>query len=134
MKKLLFILAVTLLASCTSAGDASVEKTLVVEQVKANEKTVNCNTCLQNEYAYRVKLKTHSGSLYYYTNYKHEVGDTLVSIFEFTDSRDVVIKMTEFKLDSVITLNFKTQRKNDELELYNQLLMGIIQENAKGEK
>jgi len=139
MKKLLFILSTVIaLTSCTGVGDASVESTLVVEQVKLNEKNTNCSTCLQNNYSYRIKLKSHTGSVYYYTNYKHEIGDTLVSVFEFKDNREKIIKNKELdikniklKVDSTIEVNTNLQKKNDELSLYNELLMGIIQDNAK---
>ena len=50
----------------------------IVEQIKANEANSNCSDCLQEKYPYRVQLKTHTGSVYYYTSYKHEVGDTLL--------------------------------------------------------
>lgn len=132
MKKLLFILLIAIaLTSCGEAGEASIENTLVVEQIKANENATNCSGCLQNSYKYRVQLTSHSGSVYYYTNYKHEVGDTLVSIFEFANNRESIIKHREYMLDSLTTVNQKLDKKNKELELYNELLMGIIQESSK---
>jgi len=134
LKLLSIIFAALLLTSCGPEGKASIEKSLVVEQVNKNSKDVNCSDCLRSVYAYKVKLKTNSGSVYYYTDYKHEVGDTLLSIFEFTDSRDGIIKQTEYERDSIIEVNKKIQKKNDELELYNELLMGIIQDNATKDK
>ena len=128
-KLVLALLIAVSFTSCSEVGDASIEQSLVVEQIKTNSAT-NCQGCLASAYSYRVKLKTHTGNLYYYTNYKHEVGDTLLSIFEFTDSRDGIIKTREAMLDSITTVNNKTQKKNQELELYNTLLMGIIQDNA----
>ncbi len=132
MKKLLFILSVVaLLTSCTSVGDASVENTLVVEQVKSNVEDKQCTSCLQNKYTYRIKLTTNSGNLYYYTNFKHEVGDTLLSIFEFTDHREKLVKNERQINDSLTEAYNKVAKKNAELTLYNELLMGIIQEDAK---
>jgi len=129
--KLLSVLLVAILfTSCGPEGEASIENSLVVEQVEKTVESSNCSDCLQSIYPYRVKLKTNSGSVFYYTNYKHEVGDTLLSIFEFTDSRDGIIKTTENARDSIIDVNVKLIKKNEELELYNSLLMGIIQENA----
>jgi hypothetical protein len=124
------ILLIGLAFTSCNSGDAEIENTLVVEQVNTNDNP-GCSDCLQSTYKYRVKLKTHSGSVSYYTDYKHEVGDTLVSIFEFTDNREGVIKKTEFIVDSLTEVNTKLQKKNDELTLYNELLMGIIQDNAK---
>ena len=100
-KLVLALLIAIVFTSCDDTGDASIEKTLVVEQVKTTENTANCSTCLTNIYKYRIKLKTNSGNVFYYTDYKHEIGDTLLSIFEFTDSRDGIIKSTEYKLDSI---------------------------------
>jgi len=129
--KLVLVLLVGLVfTSCNDVGTAEIENDLVVEKVESTKNNDQCSDCLQNSYSYRVQLKAKSGDVYYYADYKHEVGDTLLSIFEFTDSRDGIIKTTEAKLDSVITLNSKIQKNNDELELYNSLLMGIIQENA----
>lgn len=131
MKRLLFILLIAIaLTSCDGEGEASIEKTIVVEQIEANEINNQCNGCLQNSYSYRVKLTSHSGNVYYYTNYKHEVGDTLLSIFEITDNRDGIIKTTENKIDSLIGVNLKLTKKNEELELYNTLLIGIIKEGT----
>ena len=69
--------------------------------------------------------------MYYYTSYKHEVGDTLLSIFEFTDSRESVIKKRDILIDSLSNVNQNLYKKNQELELYNELLMGIIKESSK---
>lgn len=119
-----------MLSSCGPEGDASIEQSLVVDQIEKAKKQSNCESCLQNRYSYRIKLKTNSGNVFYYTDYKHEVGDTLLSIFEFTDSRDGIIKQREAVVDSLETVNHRLSKKNDELELYNKLLMGIIQENV----
>jgi hypothetical protein len=129
--KLVLVLLVGLVfTSCSPEGEASIEKSLVVERVEQTVASSNCSDCLQSVYSYRVKLKANSGSVFYYTDYKHEIGDTLISIFEFTDSRDGIIKTTESQRDSLIEMNTKFKKKNDELELYNSILMGIIQENA----
>lgn len=135
MKKIKIFLTLAIaftIVSCNEAGDASVESNLVVEQVQVNNEDGNCPSCLVNSYKYRVKLETNSGSIYYYTDYKHEAGDTLLSIFEFTDKRERIIKNMEVNADSLIEINSELEKKNNELELYNELLMGIIQENAKG--
>ncbi len=130
--KILNLLAISLLllTSCTDEA-AIIEKTLVVEMVESTVQTSDCSDCLHNNYTYKVKLKSISGSVYYYTNFKHEIGDTLVSIFEFTDNREGVIKKTEMVMDSVKEANTKLHKKNEELTLYNELLMGIIQDGVK---
>jgi len=128
-KLMLALFAIAILSSCGPEGDASIEQNLVVDQIEATNNS-GCQDCLESIYSYRVKLKANSGNVFYYTNYKHEVGDTLLSIFEFTDSRDGIIKTTENQRDSLLDVNEKIQKKNDELELYNSILMGIIQENA----
>ena len=130
IKLVLVLLAGLTMTSCGPEGEASIEKDLVVDKVETTNASNDCSTCLQNTYNYKVTLKSHTGNVYYYTDYKHEVGDTLVSIFEFTDNREGVIKKREYVIDSLSTVNNKLQNKNDELELYNSLLMGIIQDNT----
>jgi len=129
--KLFAVIGLLSLASCTDEGRAEIENNLVVELIKKNELNKECSSCFQNNYEYRVRLKSESGAVWYYTNYKHEVGDTLVSIFEFTDSRERVLKNRELAIDSLADINKKLQKKNDELILYNELLIGIIQDGAK---
>ncbi len=127
----LIVISLLLLTSCTDEGSAIIENTLVVERVESTVQSSDCSDCLHNNYTYIVKLKSISGSVYYYTNFKHEIGDTLVSIFEFTDNREGVVKKTEMVLDSVQEDNTKLHKKNEELTLYNELLMGIIQDGVK---
>jgi hypothetical protein len=127
--KLVLVLLVGLVLTSCNNEDASIEKSLVVEQVNTNG-SPGCSDCLAAKYKYRIKLKTYSGSVSYYTDYKHEIGDTLVSLYEFTDNREGVIKQGESALDSLSYVNKNLQKKNDELELYNELLMGIVQDNA----
>ena len=127
MKKLLFILAVTFsLSSCVSDYvDAHLNDHVVVEQIKL------ISTDTNGVSNYQVKLQTSQGGAYYYTTYKHEAGDTLVSIFEFTDHREKLVKNERQVNDSLTEAYSKIAKKNAELTLYNELLMGIIQENAK---
>lgn len=131
MKQFKFLSAMMIMLALVSCGpgEAEIENTLVVEQVNTNSAS-ECSDCLESTYKYCVKLKSHSGEVYYYTNFKHEIGDTLVSIFEFTDSRESIIKKDRNLIDSLQEANVKLSKKNDELGLYNELLMGIIQENA----
>lgn len=108
--------------SCSS--DVTIENTIVVEQVDVSDR---------EDFLYKVKLQnacSECGEVFYYTNYKHQVGDTLVSIFEFTDNRESLLKIERSKLDSISVENQNLNKKNKELQLYNELLMGIIQENA----
>ncbi len=124
MKQFKFLSVLLITLALTSCNEAEIQNALVVEQINVVEECTDC-------YQYRVKLKTTSGVAYYLTDYKHEVGDTLVSIFEFKDNREGSFKKTELVIDSLNLLNSQLQKKNDELTLYNQILMGIIQENTK---
>lgn len=143
--KLFAILSLlTFLSSCSQP--AIVEKTLLAEQIEVNLNS-NCEDCLEKNYRYKVKLGSNSGEIYYYTNYKHEVGDTLVSSYEFFDAKENSIKQKNELIDSLINEitklqkneladslineNVKLQKKISELSLYNQLLLEIIQNNAK---
>jgi hypothetical protein len=130
MKQFKLLLALSCLIAITSCEsepniDARIDNNLVVEQIKL------VSTDSVGVSSYKVKLETSEGVALYYTGFKHEVGDTLTSIFEFTDNREQIIKQERLINDSLMIINNKLVRKNDELSLYNELLMGIIQDNAK---
>ena len=128
MKKIFYILILSaLFSSCTGEGAASIEKSIVVEQVNLTKKRSDCSTCLQNSYSYRVKLKSHSGEIYYYTDFRHDVGDTLLSVFEFNDDRDMMRINFKKTQDSLIFENNKLSKKVDELLKYNEILLNIIE-------
>ncbi|MEK6828803.1 MAG: hypothetical protein AABY15_01665 [Nanoarchaeota archaeon] len=130
MKNLnLLIISLLFLTSCTDEGVSTVEKTLVVEQIEVNAET-SCENCLEKEYRYRVKINSNSGEVYYYTNYRHEVGDTLVSSFEFADASKDELKEKTYEVDSLREANRIIQKRVDQLSLHNELLIGIIQENT----
>ncbi len=75
-KTILIILSVlTLSTLTTSCGDARIKNAVVVEQINILE---------GKETKYEVKLQTDVGSqdAFYYTNFRFQVGDSLVSYFE----------------------------------------------------
>jgi hypothetical protein len=127
-KLLTTMLICVLFASCSE--ESTMEDSVVVEQINSIDKT-SCSNCLEGAYDYLVTLKSRTGTTYYYTNYKHEVGDTLLSIFEFTDNRDRLINSGKNVLDSIMDENVILKKKNDELGLYNSLLLDIIKNNVK---
>ena len=121
------------MSSCSEQVVSNIEKTLVVEQIEANL-DVNCDNCLEKDYRFKVKLRSQSGEVYYYTNYKHEVGDTLISSFEFYDTKKNDVRERDNIIDSLVDVNEKLNKKNESLSLHNELLLGIIQENAVKQK
>lgn len=128
-KFLLFAIAAIALTSCNDT--AEIEKTIVVEKVETNNKSNhNCGNCPESKYDYKIRIKSESGDVYYYTNFKHEVGDTLISIFEFKDNGNKAVKNKQHELDSIVDLNSKLQKKNEELQIYNELLIGIIKDKS----
>lgn len=130
MKKIFYILILSaLFSSCTGEGAASIEKSIVVEQVNLTKKRSDCSTCLQNSYSYRVKLKSHSGEIYYYTDFRHDVGDTLLSVFEFNDDRDFLEFNCKKTQDSIVNENVKLSKKLEEALKYNEILLNIIEKN-----
>jgi len=121
MKKLLFILAITFsLLSCVDGYvDAEIYDNMVVEQIKL------VSTDTSGVSHYKVKLATHQGGAYYYTTYRHEAGDTLVSIFEFTDHREQLLKNEKAVSDSIKNELKMVTKKNIELTLYNEMLSKV---------
>jgi len=103
-----------LLLSCESESDRviEIERILIVAQIEAVPEGAQYISTIgeEIEYKYRVRLKSLSKNVYYYTNYKHEVGDTLLSSKEFirqeVDGRSELkeeLKVTNEKLDSLTT-------------------------------
>jgi hypothetical protein len=126
MKKFNFIFIALAIVFLTSCEASEMSDAVVVEQVNNNDIPDDCEDC----YKYEVKLKTYKGETYYLTNYKHSVGDTLFSKTEFRDLRVKAIEVRDRKIDSLIQANSKLSKKNEELEMYNQLLIGIVKNNT----
>jgi len=72
MKNILILLTSLVLLSC---DDAKMSDAIVVEQI---------NILNGSSHKYEVKLKTdvNSNDVFYYTNFRHQVGDTMISFYE----------------------------------------------------
>lgn len=93
MKKLIFILfAIALIM--TSCGHAKIDNAVVIEQINVLDK---------GDYKYEVKLKTRSDetSAFYYTNYRFQVGDSLVSYYENFDKKNSQLVKLKSENDSL---------------------------------
>ena len=89
MKKIALI-AITLFSLSTlltSCSDAQLTDAVVVEQINIVDGT---------SHKYQVKLHTDNGSneAFYNTNHRFQVGDTLVSYYEFFEAK--ILKLKEF--------------------------------------
>ena len=84
MKNLIAIFIIAILF--VSCGRAKIDNAVIVEQINILDK---------DNYKYEVKLKTRNGNndAFYYTNFRFQVGDTLLSCFEYLEkikiSKDV---------------------------------------------
>ena len=117
MKTLLSILALSiLLVSC--GGRADIDEAVVVEQI---------NISNSEKYKYEVKLKTRvpdGGEVYYHTNFRFQVGDSLVSYYENFDSKNTALIKVQGEIANL-------KRQND--SLINELksanyYLGILKE------
>lgn len=91
MKNLIFAFIVILsLASC----DAQLTDAVVVEQINITNDTAH---------KFQVKLRTDNGSsdAYYNTNHRFQVGDTLVSYYEFFEAKNSEVKRLSKENDSL---------------------------------
>ena len=81
----------TLLTSCS---DAQISDAVVVEQINIVEGT---------SHKYQVKLHTDNSSsdAYYNTNHRFQVGDTLVSYYEFFESKTSEVRRISKENDSL---------------------------------
>lgn len=121
MKNRLFLLlGVLFLASCGS----DIKDNVVVDEIKENASNMSPQK-------YVAKLKTTSGEVSFYTDYKYEVGDTLISVYEFTDNREAVVKKLNYVIDSLDNAHRNLLKENEKLKTYNDMLMDIIKENAQ---
>lgn len=92
MKKLITIFIISIVF--VSCGPAKLDNNVVVEQINILEK---------DNYKYEVKLKTRESEAdaYYYTNFRFQVGDTLVSYYEFFEGKNSEIKRLVKENDSL---------------------------------
>lgn len=129
MKKLIFIVALALFASC-APDQIAIQNYPVVENV---EKNTNADT---NAYKYIVKLKTEVQSngrdvnndkipVYMYTDYRYFAGDTLVSRYEldFSGLRTTIAKQNHI-IDSL-------KKDNASLKFYNSMMQDLINKQAQ---
>ena len=121
MKKFNFIFIALAIVFLTSCEPSKMSDAVIVEQINETDDS-ECEGC----HKYEVKLKTYYGETYYLTNYRHAVGDTLFSKSEFRDLRLKAIESRNREIDSLKKLNSNLSKKNEELEVYNQLLIGIV--------
>lgn len=94
MKKIaITLMMASMLASCTT-HTAEISDSVVVEQINVLE---------GKSHKYEVKFKTTSTSCsaYYYTNFRHQVGDTLISYYEFFQSKNKEYANLSRKVDSL---------------------------------
>jgi len=103
MKKLFFIFSLTLLLT-TSCDDAKIYDAVVIEQINVLE---------NQNYKYEVKLHTAANSgveAFYYTDYRFQVGDSLISYYQFFESKNNDIRVLKKQNDSLrkelITVNY----------------------------
>jgi hypothetical protein len=93
MKKIVLLVFVTIMfASC---GPAKIQEAVVVEQINILE---------NKDYKYEIKLHTMQGSdasAYYYTNFRHQVGDTLLSYYEYFSGKGQQVSTLQFEVDSL---------------------------------
>ena len=111
MKKISLILIATASILLTSCRDYSIiDDSIVVEQINILE---------GQSHKYQVKLKSrvNEKDVYYYTNYRHQVGDTMVVLTEFFGKKDAENKILKVRIES---LSKALDKANYYLELLNE--------------
>lgn len=108
MKKYFAILAMAALTTSCMSDAAKVDESIVVEQINIME---------GQSYKYEVKIKTRKEStpVYYYTNYRHQVGDTMVVLAEFYGKKEEEIRVLKNQRDSL-------RKELDKAKYYLELL------------
>ena len=92
MKKLLLILSVAI--TLVSCSDAKIYEAVVVEQINILE---------NQSYKYEVKLHTvnNEDAAFFYTNFRFQVGDTLISYYQFFEGKNNDIRKLKRENDSL---------------------------------
>lgn len=118
MKKLLSIFAASiLLASCSSRAD--IEEAVVVEQINIKN---------DGNYKYEVKLKTRpmeggeGGEAYYHTNFRFQVGDTLVSYYQNFDMKSKELIAAKNEIQDLKAKNDSLDKELKSCKYYLQIL------------
>jgi len=112
MKKILLIL--TLAITLTSCRDSStIESNPVVSQININSGN--------SAYKYEVffKTQTQSEDSRMLTNFRYQVGDTLISFYEYFESR---LKPTQDSLKVYMQRNLEMSKENTNLKTYSKYL------------
>lgn len=129
MKKIIYaFLPIVLFSSCTDSPSL-IKENVVVDRIEILEKRHDCSGCIENEYSFKVQLKARSGQVFYYTNFRHDVGYTLLSLFELNDDRKSIELQHKKTQDSLILENERLMRKVEELVKYNEILLSIIEKS-----
>lgn len=94
-KTIVLILSLFLLSTIfTSCSDAKISESVVVEQINILE---------NQSHKYEVKLHTDidGNEAYFYTNFRFQVGDTLVSYFQYFEEKNTDIIRVSKERDSI---------------------------------
>ena len=85
-----------------------------------------------SDYLYKVTIDSDlSDGIAYYTNYKYEVGDTLASIGEFNfEAKEKFVNQSTL-VDSLRFQNKNLKKENDDLRMFNGLLMKVVRDSIK---
>lgn len=134
--KLVLALLIVALTSCSETGLAKVEQTLVVEQVNINENVdKDCSQCnIGYKYKYNMKIRTHSGSIYYYTDYKHEVGDTLLSSNMFIQQEVESRSNMKNEITNLQKINDSLMESNNTMKFQYDLMVSFYEKNVINKK
>jgi hypothetical protein len=85
-----------------------------------------------SDYLYRVTIDSDmNDGVTYYTNYKYEVGDSLASIGEFNFEAKEKFVNQSMLVDSLRAQNDNLKKENQELKLFNGLLINVIKDSIK---
>lgn len=115
MKNLKFLIPVLFLflISC----DAIIRDKVYVEAVQDSD---------IDSYLYRITLESSNTTVYYYTDFKYQVGDSLLTNSQLSFKNSNVLDYSIKNNDSLKIENEKLNSKIEELTLINKLLLEIV--------
>jgi len=129
--KFLLVAIAPLVFASSCVEKTHVEEVHVVEQVNVVEKpSPDCSGCgIENRYKYNMKIKTYSGTAYFYSNYKHEVGDTLLSSKMFIQQEVEERSRLKNEVIRLQALNDSLIKSNNTMKFQYELMYDFYEKN-----
>lgn len=115
MKTILILLTGLILMSC---AEAKINDAVVVEQINILDPG--------SSHKYEVTLKSSNRTVFYYTNFRHQVGDTLISYYEFFENKKGNLEDKNLQIKNLTREKDSIKKELEFSNYYLRLLQGKL--------